>query len=791
MTMKRIIILAAIIAIGAAASVLYTLFPPKELDVSATLGEDGELTLESTVSDTEASPEIAKGESIGFSHPASFYSENITVTLSAKNKAEIYFTTDGSDPVINPEYLYTEPIEINAGVDVRATTVKAIAVTDGEQSKIHTRSYITGAEVDSRFSDDTLVFVLSTDPYNLYDYEYGIAVPGKIYDDYVAAHPGEDIPYNAPGNYYMSGREAERDMYVEVFESDGDNVISQAAGVRVVGGYSRVVSQKSFKLIARKEYDPKNGKFKYPFFEGAVTESGDPISEYDRIVLRNGANDREFAGVRDELSQQLARDYGFPCTQHTTPCAVFLNGEYYGYSWLHENFNEDYLETRFGGNKEQYGIIENIEVPEFEDGEVIDKFHTDYLAMTEYFDKDLTDDRLFSEFCALVDVENLMQYYCMQVYISNKDWPGNNFKAFRYYPVEGEEITSEFMDGRWRYLFFDAEYAWSLYGENPNLKTLSDLLSGKHSSGGSKALSALLKREDMRKLFANTMCDLMAYAFSEEHVNEVLDDLIEISDPEQMYALDLGITSEWANRGSFAGSREQIRDFAKRRKAVVIADMTGRLGLNFDMYSVSAAGAAGADVKLSTQRMTGRGTVYGTYFGECDVTLSAKMHRDYKFVKWVINDVEYTTPEITVTRDMAKEGHVYARLYTEKLELHGEDIRISEICTDKNAGWIKLYNPNSEVVTVTGLYMSDDIATPTEWGIPATEIPALSEVIVVMKNNKSKDALMKLQANFSLKRGETLVLARPDGSIIDSVIVPPLSEGQTYVLRTNGRYKIK
>lgn len=785
--MKRITILVIIAAVGIAAAVLYTLFPPEPLQVSAVIGEDGELTLTSDPNEQAAEP--VEGNGIGFSHPAAFYSDNIVVELSAADGAEIYFTTDGSDPVIKPGLLYTKPIEINAGSEVQATTVKAISVIDGEAGKIHTRSYITGTDVEERFSDDTLVFVLSTDPYNLYDYEYGIAVPGKIYDDYVKDHPGEEIPYNAPGNYYMTGRESERDMYVEVFENDGDNVISQAAGVRVVGGYSRVVDQKSFKLIARKEYDPENGKFKYAFFDDALTEDGVPISEYDRIVLRNGANDREFAGVRDELSQQLARDYGFPCTQSTTPCAVFLNGEYYGFSWLHQNFNEDYLATQFGGNKDQYGIIENIEIPEFEEGEIIDQYHTDYLAMTEYFDKDLTNDKIFEEFCKLVDVENLMQYYCMQVYISNKDWPGNNFKAFRYYPAEGEEITSEFMDGRWRYLFFDAEYAWSLYGETPRLKTLSDLLTGNHMSGESKALIALLKRKDMQKLFATTMSDLMAYAFSADHVNEVLDDLIAESDPEQMYALERGIVSEWANKGSFADSRSQIRDFAEKRRSVILTQMIDLFDMTI-LYDVSVSGAAGADVYLNTQK-TQKGTVYGSYFSECDVEIRAEMHDGYKFVKWVINDVEYTTPEMMITSDMAVDGNVYVKLYTEKQELSGRPVKISEICTDKNAGWIKLYNPNSEAVTVTGLYLSDDITTPTEWNMPATEIPALGEVIIVMKNNKSQDALMKLQANFSLKARETLVLADADGNIIDSVYVPSLEEGKTYVLQTDGKYKVK
>ncbi len=787
--MKRLIILAVIAVIGVVAAVLYNLYPPEPVQVMATIGEDGMLTLvQNNISDVQQE-QVIQTEDIAFSLPADFYSENIEVELTSKDGTDIFFTTDGSDPEAVPSQRYTQPIQINAGNDVIATTIKAITVKDSVQSKIFTRSYITGTDVDTRFDDDTLVFVLSTDPYNLYDYEYGIAVPGKIYDDYVRDHAGQEIPYNAPGNYYMSGREAERDMYVEVFESDGDYVISQAAGARVVGGYSRVVDQKSFKLIARKEYDPENGKFKYPFFDDATTYDGTPISEYDRIVLRNGANDREFAGVRDELSQQLARDYGYPCTQHTTPAAVFLNGEYYGYSWLHENYNEDYLATQFGGNKEQYALVSNTEIPE--EGST-EQALEDYLRMTEYYDKDLTDDKIFAEFCELVDVENLMQYYCMQIFISNKDWPGNNYKAFRYYPAEGEEITSKFMDGRWRYLFFDAEYGWGLYGEGFRLTTLSDLLDGSHMSGESKALIALLKRPDMQQLYANIMSDLTSYAFETEHILEVLDDLCEMSDDEQFYALERGKTSTWAHRGTFADSREQIRDFAKNRKLFVMADMRENLRTLVDpaTYKVTVYGSSGAATYLSTQKAEG-GTLTGRYYYDCSVKLCADVYDGYEFIKWEINGKEYTEPELMLDETFAEDLKITAKLYVNKLEVTDQPLRVIEICTDSNAGWIKLHNPNSESVTTAGLTLTDDPLVPARWSVPVISLKPGESITIVMKANKTSDALMKYQTNFNLKQRETLILADADANILQSIEIPYMDEGRTYVLGANGRFSVK
>lgn len=781
--MKRFVILGAITALGIASSVLYTLFPPLETQVNAYVEEDGELVVSETVKQDKK-----PSDKVRFSLPSGFYSDNISVELSSEY-GDIYFTTDGSDPTVENGQLYTGAIQVNSTAEVCASTIKAAAVDpDGELGGIYTTSYVVGQGVEERFGADTLVFVLSTDPYNLYDYEYGIAVPGKIYDDYVAEHPGEEIPYTAPGNYFQTGREWERPIYVEVFESSGEKVISQAAGVRLSGGYSRVPDQKSLRLIARKSYDPDNGKFKYAFFPGAQTESGVPVTEFDRLVLRNGANDREFAGVRDELSQQLARDYGYPVTQNTTPAAVFLNGEYYGYAWLHENYNEDHLATYFGGNKENYEIVSNTEDAD----EGSERALADYGRLLEYYDKDLTDDKTFEELCSLVDIDNLMQYYCMQIFISNKDWPGNNYKAFRYYPSEGEEITSEYQDGRWRFMFFDAEFAWSLYGEVPRLNTLKDLLEGTHMSGESKALIALLKREDMKRKYAAYMSDLTAYAFEESHINEVLDSLCEKSDNEQMYALRHGITSEWANENTFADSRQQIRDFARVRRTIVFRDMNRLFGWESDTYDVSVTSAKGAVTVLSSQKKKGAGTLSAQYSRECSVPLSAAAAEGWQFVCWEINGEEYDSPELVITPDMADaDGRVSAKLVTRQAQTTDAPLQIKEICTQKNAGYFILHNPNTVEVSTAGLYLTDKPEQLSRWAIPSEKIPAGGDLLIVTDNNKTADALRRLQASFSLKKGETLILSDSDSNIITQVYIPSIPSGSVYALTDYGGYRVK
>ncbi|MDE6724908.1 MAG: CotH kinase family protein, partial [Ruminiclostridium sp.] len=520
--------------------------------------------------------------------------------------------------------------------EVKATTIKAIAISGGEKSAVQTKSYITGREVFNRFDDSTYVFVLSSDPYNLYDYYYGVCVEGYLRDEWLKnEYKGGEIPYNAPANWYMSGRESERDMYVEVYDSKGNQLIDQAAGGRVVGGYSRANEQKSWRLIARNEYSEGNGKFKYPFFEGAVDAYGQLMTRYDRITLRNNANDREFASVRDEIAMELAKQAGLPDTQETIPAAVFLNGEYYGFAWLHEAYCNDYLEATYGGIKENFKIVGGKEsnIDSYDD----DQSLNDYNYMLDLAKNGLTDDSKFEEFCSLVDIENFMLYYAIQVYINNEDWPGNNFKAWCYYPSENEETNSPYLDGKWRFLIFDAEYGMGLYGNGYREPTISYLLNGRHMQGKSTLLSAVLERDEMKAKFANTICDLMYGKFSYENANKVIDEKIQLCDKECMYALNKGITSSWANEHTFNDSRNQIRDFFKNRESVMIRDMKKVFGYGGEMYTINVNTGKGGEVYLNSVKISSESTETRNYFEECSVTLTAKAYAGYKFLYCDIN----------------------------------------------------------------------------------------------------------------------------------------------------------
>ena len=115
----------------------------------------------------------------------------------------------------------------------------------------------------------------------------------------------------------------------------------------------------------------------------------------------------------------LAKQSGYLDAQSTAPAAVFLNGKYYGFAWLHQNFSRAYLEERYGGTKDNYQVVGKAE------GKIVDEnaegAADDYNKVLELAKSGLADDKKFEQFCSMVDIDNYMHYLAMQLFIDNRD----------------------------------------------------------------------------------------------------------------------------------------------------------------------------------------------------------------------------------------------------------------------------------------------------------------------------------------------------------------------------------
>lgn len=456
-----------------------------------------------------------------FSESGYFFSENTWVALSVSSKKSGYitYTLDGTEPTENGT-LYTEPLLLVTS-DTDSPNIYSLRAKvwyeDGTSSGTYVHTYFIGNSIDSRYT--TAVFSINGNPEDLTEGPDGI-----LYGE----------------NYKQRGRTSERNVHIEALSPNGSLLFTQHAGVRVFGGQSREHAVKSLKLYARKEYEKEKGTFATSVF-GSVDINGNPITKYDKLVLRAGGDDFQSAFLRDELVQRLAADAGFSAYEAVVPAVAYINGEYYGFYWLHESYCDKYFQYRNGKSDGEYVVLEGSDTYKSITDDAMEaaaakEFNAFYKT---YAYADLTIEKNYEELCHLIDVENYLDYMSFNMYCANSDWPQGNYRCFRYYAAEGESYGSGEKDGRWRFLLHDNDVCFGTYHSTPDAGAARNDLDAVLGSSGnytySPLLSALLKRTDCKEYFINKMLEYMNGALSYENVCRVLDEMCAERDTELTY----------------------------------------------------------------------------------------------------------------------------------------------------------------------------------------------------------------------------------------------------------------
>ena len=526
----------------------------------------------------------------------SFCAGDLVLELSDAGGYPIYYTLDGSIPGFESGF-YEDPIVFSATDEVQSCVLRARSYDEstGEWGDLFTRTYFYADSMETlqnRFS--TYIVCLTSDPYNLYDYEYGIMVEGKIRDEYVNSPEYISGKLTQPANFTQQGRDWERDAFVEILSPDGERLIAQDAGMRIFGHASRQYYYKSFKLYARKAYG--NDTFAYPFFADNTHGADQKVQDaYKRLVVRAHGFDKSVTLFREELFQTLCSQIEGIDSKSVAPVSVWLNGGYYNFEWLQEVYDDTYMEENYGlmqegdyyqklalrankltlsiakgktdsgdedeeetvGTEEAEPVVETTDrTPEEEQAS------KDYHKMAEYAEKDLTDDETFAELEQLVDIDNMIQYFAIETYIANWDWPLNNIKLYRYYSQNNVYGTGR-QDGRWRYLYYDMEAGFNIYNEEPE-----DWLDIETVMEQNPLFGAVMKRPDMQEKFAKYIELCIKEYFTEDRVRAAVEKLCGERDSElaESFAYKHSIDESYTmNMDDVERNKEVIYDFVEKR----------------------------------------------------------------------------------------------------------------------------------------------------------------------------------------------------------------------------------
>lgn len=383
-------------------------------------------------------------ERVIFSSPGGFYENSFPLSLDCfYANHHIRYTINGNNPT-SASPLYTEPLLLDEHLystsdiytiqtspsflfyepdSVRHAIVIKAAVFDetGQRlGKVATNTYfIHDLGCDTH---GLPVLSITADSLDLFGYETGILVPGANYN------PLDSL---WSGNYYQSGPEWERRIHIEFYEPDGSLGISQDAGLRTHGGTGRRGPQKGLKIYAREEYGTK--RFHHQFFKDLSIDS------FKHLVLRPFSCQWFNVGIQDDICNKMADNINVESLK-SRPAVMFLNGEYWGIYYIKERPDSHYLEDHFGHEDTDYNVIGNWGGAN-ENGD-----NTNFITMMNWLrNSDLSQDEDYDYICSLIDLDCFIDYYCLELFIANNDWPANNMRCYQLH------------DGKWRWIFYDGD----------------------------------------------------------------------------------------------------------------------------------------------------------------------------------------------------------------------------------------------------------------------------------------------------------------------------------------------
>lgn len=386
-----------------------------------------------------------------FSQQGGFYEDSFPLELWCPDGLHVRYTVNGATPTADAQP-YSEPLLLNEELfsksdiytivdcipsvfhavdDVKHAIVIRAAVFDENDScvgPVVTHSYFIkalGCDLHG-----LPVLSLAADSLDLFDYETGIFIPGVNYDP---------IDSTATGNYNMTGREWERQINMEFYETDNSG-LNQQCGLRTHGGASRWFQQKGMRLYARDEYGKK--RFKHRFFETT------PIASFKRLNLHPyRCSNWLHTGGQEYLSQLVAAQLdidGLGVRQ----VVVFINGEYWGIYTLEESPDERYLEDHYDIDLDEVNILKYWGVTAYGDG-------MDWWRFRNWIENaDLNQPADSAYAFSRIDIPSFIDYFLLEVFGANLDWPQNNVLLWQ--ASEGAPFRMMFFDGdgcftRWNY----------------------------------------------------------------------------------------------------------------------------------------------------------------------------------------------------------------------------------------------------------------------------------------------------------------------------------------------------
>lgn len=566
----------------------------------------------SSVNNQTFLPELIFAESPAFSIQGGIYQNSGEVCLSAlSSNAIIRYTLDGAIPGENST-LYSEPIAMTDTVTIIRARVFETGFAPGI---VISHTYICNRTFD------IAVVCLTTDPDNLWNDTIGIYCFGT---NGILGHDG------LVANYWHT--DWERAANVEVYESNGEQVINQVAGI-AINGAKRNMGQKSLRLFARNKYG--TNRFNYQFFQDRENAS------FSSLILRNGGYpDFSSSMIRDGMGQSLTIDKMKLDYQSYRQSVLYINGVYWGIYNIREKQNEDYLAANDRVDPNNINLLEG------QYGSVIEGSNEDYLLIKDFLDtNDLNIPENYAYLESKLDIDNYIDYQATEIYLGNYDWPMINIKFW----------NENNNNGKWRWILFDIDACFGLWGTYYKSfidhATATDGTGWPNPPGSTLFFRNMLKSNKFRDRFIQRYAAHINTTFAPERINFYTDSLkanIASEMPAHIYRWKDNVCidgtcvqtiSEWDETFNV------IQEFANNRPSSTRENFMNKFNIP-GVYELSTE-AFNGHIRINNVPMPA-GIFLGSYFKSVPIQLSAIPDLGYQFAGWS-GASSSSSPEIELT----------------------------------------------------------------------------------------------------------------------------------------------
>ena len=532
--------------------------------------------------------------------PSGWYSSSNPVSVTTAANATSHYTTNGDEPDQN------DPV-VGGLIYVNQTGVLSVKSfgNNGQALPSPTidRTYIIDGD-----NHNLPVISIITDEDHLWDWNTGIYVMGP--------NASTNFPYFG-SNFWQPWSRKSR---MEYFDRNQNKQFEAVFDLEIHGGYSRAEPQKSFRIDAKSIY---TGDVEYPLIERKPE-----ITSFNNFNLRNGGQHGIFNRIQDAVFSRLADGthidrMGYQAT------LVYLNGEFWGLYGIREKFDEHYVESNHGVDKDAIQLLNR-------DGALVgdaSHFTESHNIITN---QSANSPNFVEVFSSRFDLDNYLDYFIFQTYIQNRDWMGidwgiNNVKLWR----------QDTAGGIWRYMMYDTDFGFALYGGSIYHNYINRARNPDYPNQHSQIFNHALNNADFRCRFVNRYDDLINTAFQTDVFDEVVDELKTelapaIPDHIAQWSNQMGPYSYtyWLNSVNGLKTYNSTRIPTARQHINQSFNLQGQ-----KLVELAASPTNTGHIKINSIQPPLPWD--GIYHGGCPITTEAIPSFGYLFSHWTSDDTNY------------------------------------------------------------------------------------------------------------------------------------------------------